>query len=163
MPALIDLIEKNDTFDVFYIVDKQGEHNSNWVYALIEDDTHFWIGSFLNGLHYVDKKKFNSSDRTIVSDMSINAENKSLELSNNLVNDVVKDQGGNIWILLFRDNTLTKFSPTSNKVIKYDIFDLTGGYPTNISSDNQGRIWYAFKGGVIIFSENDKYDITGVS
>ena len=32
--------------------------------------------------------------------MSINAENKSLELSNNLVNDVVKDQGGNIWILL---------------------------------------------------------------
>lgn len=159
MPALIDLIEKNDTFDVFYIVDKQGEHNSNWVYALIEDDTHFWIGSFLNGLHYVDKKKFNSSDRTIVSDMSINAENKSLELSNNLVNDVVKDQGGNIWILLFRDNTLTKFSPTSNKVIKYDIFDLTGGYPTNISSDNQGRIWYAFKGGVIIFSENDKYDI----
>lgn len=153
------LNRKNDTFDVFYIVDKQGEHNSNWVYALIEDDTHFWIGSFLNGLHYVDKKKFNSSDRTIVSDMSINAENKSLELSNNLVNDVVKDQGGNIWILLFRDNTLTKFSPTSNKVIKYDIFDLTGGYPTNISSDNQGRIWYAFKGGVIIFSENDKYDI----
>ena len=153
------LNRKNDTFDVFYIVDKQGEHNSNWVYALIEDDTHFWIGSFLNGLHYVDKKKFNSSDRTIVSDMSINAENKSLELSNNLVNDVVKDQGGNIWILLFRDNTLTKFSPTSNKVIKYDIFDLTGGYPTNISSDNQGRIWCAFKGGVIIFSENDKYDI----
>lgn len=153
------LNRKNDTFDVFYIVDKQGEHNSNWVYALIEDDTHFWIGSFLNGLHYVDKKKFNSSDRTIVSDMSINAENKSLELSNNLVNDLVKDQGGNIWILLFRDNTLTKFSPTSNKVIKYDIFDLTGGYPTNISSDNQGRIWCAFKGGVIIFSENDKYDI----
>ena len=89
-------------------------------------------------------------------------QNKSLELSNNLVNDVVKDQGGNIWILLFRDNTLTKFSPTSNKVIKYDIFDLTGGYPTNISSDNQGRIWCAFKGGVIIFSENDKYDITRV-
>ena len=149
----------NGSFDVFYIVDKQGEHNSNWVYALIEDDTHFWIGSFLNGLHYVDKRKFNSQDNNFFSDLSINAENKSLELSSNLVNDIVKDHEGNIWILLFRDNTLTRFSPSSNEIIKYDIFDLTGGYPANISADNHGRIWCAFKGGVIIFSGKDKYDI----
>lgn len=153
------LNRSNDAFDVYHIVDKQGEHNSNWVYALIEDDTHFWIGSFLNGIHYVDKRKFDSSNRTIVSDISINAENKTLGLANNLVNDIVKDRDGNIWILLFRDNTLTKFSPTSNEFNKYNIFDLTGGYPTNLSVDNQGRVWCAFKGGVIIFAKNDQYSI----
>lgn len=149
----------NDTFDVFYIVDNKGEHNSNWVYALIDDGDYFWIGSFLNGLHYVNKAKLYGSDRVIVSDLSINAENESLALSNNLVNDIVKDEDGNIWILLFRDNSLAKFSPSTKKITKYDVFDLTGGYPTHISTDNQGRIWCAYKGGAIVFSKSGQYDI----
>lgn len=149
----------NDTFDAFYIVDNHGEHNSNWVYALIEDGDYFWIGSFLNGLHYVNKANFKGSNRVVVSDMSINTENKSLTLSNNLVNDVVKDKDGNIWILLFRDNTLAKFSPRTKKITKYNVFDLTGGYPTHISADNNGRIWCAYKGGVIVFSKDSQYDI----
>lgn len=149
----------NDTFDVFYIVDNKGEHNSNWVYALIDDGDYFWIGSFLNGLHYVNKAKLYGSDRVIVSDLSINAENESLALSNNLVNDIVKDEDGNIWILLFRDNSLAKFSPSTKKITKYDVFDLTGGYPTHISTDNQGRIWCAYKGGAIVFSKSSQYDI----
>ncbi len=142
-----------DNFDVFHIVDKDGEHNSNWVYALAEDDSHFWIGSFLNGLHYVDKTKFNGSDRTIVSDEAINADSRPSGLANDLVNDLIKDSDGNLWILLFRDNSLTRFTPSTNKFVKYDIHELTGGYPTNICPDNQGRIWCAFKGGAVIFSE----------
>ena len=30
---------------------------------------------------------------------------------------------------------------------------------SNISIDRQGRIWCAYKGGVIIFNKNDNYDI----
>ncbi len=142
----------SEDFDAFHIVDNHGSYNSNWVYTLTEDDTHFWIGSFLNGLQYVDKARLSGPDRTIVSDLSINADSPSAGLANNLVNDMVKDRAGDIWILLFRDNSVTRFTPSSKKFVKYDIFELTGGYPTHISSDNQGRIWCAFKGGAVVFS-----------
>lgn len=146
-----------DCFDVFHIVDEHGERNSNWVYALVEDGDYLWVGSFLNGLHYVHKEKFNHRGGIIVSDMALNADTESsgAGLANDLVNDVIKDTHGNLWILLFRDNALTRYTPSSKQLVKYDIFELTGGYPTDISMDNRGRIWCAFKGGVIIFNDND--------
>lgn len=147
----------NNLFDVFHVVDSNAKHNSNWVYALAEDKGYFWIGSFLNGLHYVDKNKFNSNGGTIVSDIAINTETQNifgLSLANNLVNDIIKDNCGNLWILLFRDNNITKYSPASRKMVKYDIFELTGEYPTNICTDIKGRVWCAYRGGVIIFDNN---------
>lgn len=150
-----------DNFDVFHVVDSIGEHNSNWVYALVEDQGYFWIGSFLIGLHYVNKDKFKKKGGTIVSDMVINADIQNtlgLSLANNLVNDIIKDYKGNLWILLFRDNALVKYTSTTNQMLKYDIFELTGGYPTNICTDSKGRVWCAFKGGVIIF-DDDEYEI----
>lgn len=149
-----------DGFDVFHIVDETGGHNSNWVYAMVEDGSYFWIGSFLNGIHYVDKSKFDSGDGIIVSDMSINTGTSPLSLTNDLINDIVKDIEGNIWILLFRDNVLTRFNPVSHHTETYDIFELTGGYPTNIATDRRGRVWCAFKGGAIIFTAGkDDYRI----
>ncbi len=150
-----------DHFDVFHVVDSIGQHNSNWVYALVEDRGYFWIGSFLNGLHYVDKAKFRKKGGTIVSDMAINADTQNasgLSLANNLVNDVIKDYKGNLWILLFRDNALAKYTPTTNRMLKYDIFELAGRYPTNICTDSKGRVWCAFKGGVVIF-DDEEYEI----
>lgn len=150
-----------DNFDIFHVIDSTGEHNSNWIYALVEDKDHFWIGSFLSGLHYVHKSKFKTNEGTVVSDMAINADSSNIggiSLANDLVNDVIKDGKGNLWILLFRDNALVKYSPTANKMIKYDIFELAGGYPTNICADKKERVWCAFKGGVIIF-DNDEYKI----
>lgn len=149
---------KNNSFDVFHIVDSIGEHNSNWVYALVEDEGYFWIGSFLNGLHYVNKGKFKEHGETVVSDMAINADTHNtlgISLANNLVNNVIKDNKGNLWILLFRDNALAKYTPRNKQMVKYDIFEIAGGYPTNICADNKGRIWCAFKGGVIIFDNDD--------
>lgn len=155
--------EETNNFDVFRIIDENGEHNSNWVYALIEDGEYFWTGSFLNGLHSISKSKLNDKGGIIISDYSLNAETEFPDgkaLSNNLVNNIIKDSIGNIWILLFRDNVLTKFNPDTKVFKRFDIFNLTeGGYPTNISIDRQGRIWCAYKGGVIIFNKNDNYDI----
>ena len=152
-----------DHFDAFHVMDSKGEYNSNWVYALVEDKGFFWIGSFLNGLHYVNKEKFRSErgKRAVVSDMAINTDTKNsqgLSLANNFVNDIIKDGKGNLWILLFRDNALTKYTPVTKQMLKYDIFELTGGYPTNMSTDIYGRVWCAFKGGIIIF-DNDGYKI----
>ncbi len=152
---------RKDHFDVFHVVDSIGQHNSNWVYALMKDREYFWIGSFLNGLHYVDKEKFRKNGGTIVSDMAINADTQNtlgLSLANNLVNDVIKDYKGNLWILLFRDNALTKYFSTTNRMLKYDKFELTGRYPTNMCTDSKGRVWCAFKGGVVIF-DDEEYEI----
>lgn len=152
---------KNNCFDVFHIVDSTGDHNSNWVYALVEDEDYFWVGGFLNGLHCVDKEKFKEGRATVVSDMAVNADTHNalgISLANNLVNNVIKDKNGNLWILLFRDNALARYSPKNNQMVKHDIFEIAGGYPTHICADEKGRIWCAFKGGVIIFN-NDDYEI----
>jgi len=146
---------QEDNFDVFHIVDNEGRHNSNWVYALVEDGDYLWIGSFLSGIHYVRKDKLRESDTTVLSDLSINQDNSNtLGLGNDLINDMVRDKAGNIWILLFRENVLTKYNPLTNKTEKYDIFDMAGGYPTDICMDKTGRVWCAFTGGAVVF--NDK-------
>lgn len=151
------LNQQNGSFDVFHIVDDKGEHNSNWVYAMVEDGDHFWIGSFLNGVHYVDKSRLAGADRVIESDMSINTETEPLKLPNDLVNDIIKDRNGDLWILLFRDSKLTRYNPAAASITTYDIREFTGEYPTHISTDRSGRVWCAAKGGVVIFNiDNDE-------
>lgn len=152
----------SDGFDVFHIVDKNGEHSSNWVYSFEEDKDNYWIGSFLSGMHRVQKSKFNANGGTIVADYSLNSDSKSsngnrLSITNDLVNNIISDKDGNLWILLFRDNVLTKYYPSINKLERYDIFKLTGGYPTHLCRDGKGKIWCAFKGGAIVFDSNGNY------
>lgn len=150
-----------NSFDLFHVVDSIGEHNSNWIYTLVEDNDYFWIGSFLGGLHHIKKSKFKTKGGTVVADMAINTDSKNhlgISLVNNYVNNVIKDAKGNLWILLFRDNALVKYTPTANKMKKYDIYELVGEYPLMINADNRGRIWCAFKGGVVVF-DNDEYKI----
>lgn len=142
-------------FDNFHIVDENGEHNSNWVYAFIEDGDYFWSGSFLNGLHYVERSKFNKDGGTVIADFSLNTDTELPDgnrLTNNLVNDVIKDTEGNLWILLFRDNLLTKFDISDKSLEKYNIYEIAQGYPTHIAMDCNGRIWCAFKGGAVVFT-----------
>lgn len=149
-------------FDNFRVVDTKREHNSNWVYALIEDGDNFWVGSFLNGLHRVGKSKFADGGATVVSDFSLNAETPLADgnaLTNNLVNDVIDDHNGNLWILLFRDNVLSRFNKSTQELTKFNIRELTGGYPTHISLDRDGRVWCAFKGGVAVFGRDDKSEV----
>ena len=151
-------------FDVFHIVDENGEHSSNWVYSFEEDDDCYWIGSFLSGLHRVQKSKFDTNGGTVVADYSLNTDSKSLNgntlsMANDLINDMVTDIDGHIWILLFKDNILTKYSPSDDTLEKYDVFQLTGGYPTHLSRDEKGRIWCAFKGGTIVFDSKGNHEI----
>lgn len=150
-----------NNFDKFYIVDENGTHNSNWVYAIVEDNGYFWIGSFLNGIHYVDKNKFDINGGIIAADKSINSDTKPFKLNNDLINNIIKDPQGCLWILLFRDNVLTRYNPATEDATAYDIFNMTGEYPTHICLDNGGNVWCAHKGGAIIFNTtNSKYKST---
>ncbi len=155
-----------DNFDVFYITDNNGRHISNWVYALTEDEGYFWVGCFLNGIHCVNKSKLNGDGKTVMADLSINSNTKiagELGLSNDLINEILRDREGNIWILLFRDNVITKYNPSTKRIKRYDIYSLTGGYPTNICLDNGARLWCAFKGGAIVFDKEENYKIVRFS
>lgn len=149
-----------DNFDVFHIVDKAGKHVSNWVYALEEDGDYFWVGSYLGGLHYVSKSKFESSSGgVIIADQSVNVSSSrfkhaDIRLNNNLINKVVKDHSGNLWIACFDDSILTKIT-ADGLVEKYDIGKIAGGIPNLLTLDVQGRLWCAFKGGVLVFSHGD--------
>ncbi|MBD5235431.1 MAG: response regulator [Barnesiella sp.] len=149
-------------FDVFHIVDKNGEHDSNWVYALVEDGDYLWVGSFLNGLHYINKEKLKGSGRTVVADKVLNSDTRSangLNIDNNLINNVIRDHDGNLWILLFRDNIIARYNPLTDNIVKYNIHDIAGGYPTHISIDTRGRVWCAFKGGVVIFNRDGSHRV----
>lgn len=156
------LDRKNGTFDVFHIVDTLGQHNSNWVYALAEDGDHFWVGGFLSGLQYVDKSKFHPGGGIVVSELTVNSESdasKGLRLRNDFVNNVIRDRSGDLWVLLFRDSVLTRFSTDEDKAGAFDIRQLTGSYPNNICMDKSGRMWCAFNGGVIIINNDGSHDI----
>lgn len=152
-----------DDFDVFHIVDENGKYASNWVYALEEDGDYYWVGSYLGGLHYVAKSKFSSSGGRIVADQSVNVNSPffnqlDLRLNNNLINKVVKDASGNLWIACFDDNVLTEIT-AGGQVKKYDIGEIAGGFPNLLVLDAQGRLWCAFKGGVLVFNQDDSYRV----
>ena len=151
--------EATDNFDVFHIVDKDGQYASNWVYALEEDSGHFIIGSYLGGLHDVSKSKFNIPGGVIVADQSINVSSpffkgNNLRLRNNLVSKVLKDVAGNLWILCFNDDLLTELKP-DGRVIGHNIAKMTGHRPNQLVLDKWGRLWCAFKGGVVMFDKDD--------
>lgn len=147
-----------DNFDSFLILDQQGGHPSNWVYALAEEDNHLWVGSFLSGIHYVDKDKLRGGGGVLHADRSVNADTVGMDgfrLKNNLVNEIVTGKDGALWILLFRDSCLVKYNPSTGECQKFDIFELTGSYPTHMSADRLGRIWCAYKGGAVVFDRDD--------
>lgn len=155
---------RHDDFTTYYVVDDNDEHPSNWVYTLLDDGDALWVGTFLNGLHYVNKNKFIGDSTIITSDMSINADNDAannplnLTLPNNLINDIKKDANGNLWVLLFRDNNVVKYNHDAKSKKEYNIYEIAGGYPTNIELDKANRIWVAYKGGVVVF-DNEKYNV----
>lgn len=154
----------SNTFDVFHVVDNDGRHNTNWVYAMEEDSSSYWIGGFLGGLHQVSKSKFKSNGGIVHSDLAINADEDSViphnnRLANDFVNDIVRDNFGNIWILLFRDDILACYSPKDETMTRFNIYELCGNYPSMIKKDNQGRIWCTFNGGAVIFKNKTEYEI----
>ncbi|MDE6109127.1 MAG: response regulator [Muribaculaceae bacterium] len=144
------------SFDVYHVTDSAGEHNSNWVYTIVDDGDTFWVGGFLSGMQQVKKSRFTPGGATIAADRALNSESAPLRLRNDLVNNVEKDREGRLWVLLFRDSLLTRYDPASGTSTGFNIRELAGEYPNCLSQDSAGRICCAFSGGVItIDSDGD--------
>lgn len=147
-----------DNFDVFRVVDKDGNYASNWAYAIEEDNDDYLIGSYLGGMHVVARPKLRSGGGVIVSDQAVNTQSqefkgRDLQLNNDLVHKIIKDSAGNVWILCFSDSFVTKVPADGSKVEKWDIGQLAGNPPSLIALDGNGRPWCAFKGGVALMSD----------
>lgn len=148
-------------FDIFSIVDSEGEHNANWTYTVAQMDSSYWVGGFLGGIHRVAKSKFDGKERIVASDFTLNAaggndKKDTHRLENDLINNIVVDNDGNLWILLFRDNILACYNPRTDNITRHNIHTLTGRYPLQISKDRKGRIWCAFNGGAAVFALGKK-------
>lgn len=147
-------------FDVFHIVDGRGGHNSNWVYAFEEDSGSYWVGGFLSGVHRIGKARLSGAGGTVAAEFSLNADSGAAprpRLANDLVNNMATDRAGNLWILLFRDSVLSRYSPASGSLDRFDIHKLTGAYPTHMCADGKGRIWCAFRGGAAVFDSDGSH------
>lgn len=146
-----------DRFDVYHVTDAEGLHNTNWVYALGEVGNQFWVGGFLSGVHFIDFNHIKPGGGEIVADLSLNQSTPVASgsvLTNDMVNNILVDKNGNLWILLFRDKFLNRYNIAESTLEKVDIKELTGHYPGNIALDNRGRVWCAYGGGVVIL-DND--------
>lgn len=146
-------------FDVFNLTDSTGQHTTGWVYAIAETGGRFWTGTFLNGILGIDKSRLAGAPATVVADRSLNSSTRiggSPMFANDLVNDMVRDNEGCLWILLYRDRMLTRYNPADGSVEKHDILSLTDSYPTNIAVDAQGRVWCAFHGGAVVFAAGSR-------
>ncbi len=148
-----------DRFYAYHLVDPKNEHMSNWVYAIADFKDSYLIGGYLMGVQKVSKEKLVSNNGgKVVSDKSLNMSpnefgTKPISLRNDLVNNVITDSVGNIWILLFRDNILTKIDTASNTT-EYNIYELIGRYPTHMIMDKHQRVWCGFKGGCAVVDED---------
>lgn len=152
-----------DGFDVFHVTDKQGNHSTNWVYSICENGRFFWIGSFIGGIHQVDKERFGNSSASVIADYSYNQaspfyKGKKIDLRNDFIGNIVKGADNSIWVLYFRDNRIIVFD-NNGKTEYYDIHKISGGYPTHIASDSKGRVWCAYKGGVVMFNRSHTYKV----
>ena len=141
-------------FTNYHISDTTGQYKANWVYGIIEEGDKIITGSYLGGLHMIEKAKFGTANRNIITATTLNSTNG---LTNDFVNSILADKHGNKWLLMFRDSTLTRINAVSGEMQKYDIVKLIGEYPTHIALDSKDRLWCGFWGGVTIFDETGNH------
>ena len=80
-------------------------------------------GSYLGGILVVDRARLPEAGGSCVADVAINASNG---LNNNLINQMVADPEGNMWVLLFRDSTLTRIDAHTHALTRTDIRKVSG-------------------------------------
>ena len=146
-----------DDFDVFRITDRDGNHATNWVYAIEEYGDGYLVGGYLSGMHAVSGQKLRRRGGVVVSNQAVNTSEPffnglDLGLNNDLVHQIIKDATGNIWIFCFSDGILTQVLPDASEVKRWDIGQMAGGSPSLVAIDENNRLWCAFKGGVVLFS-----------
>ena len=125
-------------------------------YYIFEDTAgQLWISTCLGGIFVVDKHKLMQS----TSGQYIAEQNYSVHngLSGMFINQIIPDNEGNVWVLLYNNKGIDKINPRTREVTKLFADELTGEKsPNYLLCDEDGLLWVGFHGGVMRINPKDE-------
>jgi ligand-binding sensor domain-containing protein/signal transduction histidine kinase/DNA-binding response OmpR family regulator len=126
----------------------------NLVTSLAEDrNHHLWVGTFGGGINLFDEKN-ESFKHYGAGPLPGNGLNQNKNITDNRVNALFKDQGGNLWVATYsclnRFNTRdSSFTPFRNDQV---LTNPSGNTITCIQEDRRGNLWLGTEDdGVFLF------------
>ena len=99
---------QEDDFVTYYITDQEGNHEAVWVYAVVEDATNLFVGSYLGGLHRVAKSRLTDQGGKVVADASYNTSNSIMP--NDFVRTIVRADAV-YWVQYWETDQVTRIAP----------------------------------------------------
>ena len=101
------LSEAND-FCTYHVTDAQGNHEAAWVYAVQEDSTNMYIGSYLGGVHRIAKARFDAQGGKVQADCSYNTANSPMP--NDFVRGLLRTADGTLWVQHYESDDVTRIT-----------------------------------------------------
>jgi len=101
------LPDAND-FCTYHVTDAEGGHEAAWVYAVQEDSTYIYIGSYLGGLHRIAKSRLNGEGGKLIADESYNTTNSPMP--NDLVRGIVATDAHTRFVLYYETDQVTRIT-----------------------------------------------------
>jgi signal transduction histidine kinase/AraC-like DNA-binding protein len=78
-------------------------------------------------------------------------------LSGMFINQIIPDNEGNVWVLLYNNKGIDKINPRTREVTKLFADELTGEKsPNYLLCDEDGLLWVGFHGGVMRINPKDE-------
>ena len=131
-------------------------YNTNWTYYMFEDTAgQLWISTCLGGIFVVDKHKLmQSASGQYVAEQNYSVHNG---LSGMFINQIIPDNEGNVWVLLYNNKGIDKINPRTREVTKLFADELSGEKsPNYLLCDEDGMLWVGFHGGVMRINPKDE-------
>ena len=142
------------TFSNFLLSDAKDGRVCNWVYAVRQMGEDMWVASYLGGVNRIGLSKLSGNSGAVKADFSLE---RGKVMENDNISHMVADGNSCLWMLLYGSPYLYRYHTGNKKADRYNILQMTGAVPTYICIDRKGRLWCAYKGGVIVFGSNGKH------
>lgn len=138
---------ENGRWHRYNLEDRTRTKNANWAYCMYEDERgRMWVATCLGGILVVDKHKLESSDDYCVADYSFNMSNG---LDGMFVSQIVPDNKGYMWVLLY-NNGLQRINMKTMKVETIRLKDIPNdNNPSLLFSDSRRNLWLGVRGGIL--------------
>ena len=123
---------------------------------MFEDNAgHLWISTCLGGIFVVDKHRLmQSASGQYVAEQNYSVHNG---LSGMFINQIIPDNEGNVWVLLYNNKGIDKINPRTREVTKLFADELNGEKsPNYLLCDEDGMLWVGFHGGVMRINPKDE-------
>ena len=123
---------------------------------MFEDNAgRLWISTCLGGIFVVDKHRLmQSASGQYVAEQNYSVHNG---LSGMFINQIIPDNEGNVWVLLYNNKGIDKINPRTREVTKLFADELNGEKsPNYLLCDEDGMLWVGFHGGVMRINPKDE-------